>query len=71
MWEKQKIDKRTDIDFCEKQVLKAKIEQSRKNDIIESNIAFEAQSIAFTLIVIQLILLILIFLMPDRQKNII
>lgn len=65
-WEKQKIDKRTDIDFCEKQVLKSELDCRRKNDRIESDIAFQAQSVAFVVIVVQLILLVFIFLMPRK-----
>ena len=65
-WEKQKIDKRTDIDFCEKQVLKSKVDQNRKNDRRESEIAIQAQSVAFIVIIVQLILLVFIAIMPIK-----
>ena len=63
---KRKIDERTDIDFCEKQVLKSEIDCSRKNDRRESEIAFHAQSVAFIIIIVQLILLVFIAFMPQK-----
>jgi len=71
MWEKQKIDKRTDIDFCEKQLLKNDLDCRRKNDRIESEIAFQAQAFAFIIIIIQLILLVFIFMMQSKLKNLV
>lgn len=66
---KRKIDERIDIDFCEKQILKARIDQSRNNARIESNMAFETQVFAFIIIIIQLILLVFIFMIPNKSKN--
>lgn len=67
IWEKQKIDERTDIDFCKKQVLKSELDCRRKNDRIESGIAFQAQSVAFIVIIVQLILLVFIAFIPKKQ----
>lgn len=66
---KRKIDERIDIDFCEKQILKDRIDQSRNNARIESNMAFETQVFAFIIIIIQLILLVFIFMIPNKSKN--
>lgn len=68
---KRKIDERTDIDFCEKQILKDRIDQSRNNSRIQSNMAFETQVFAFIIIIIQLILLVFIFMMPSKLKNLV
>lgn len=69
MWEKQKIDDRTDIDLCEKKVLKSELDCRRKNDQIESNIAFQAQVFAFIIIIVQLVLLVFIFIIPSKSKT--
>ena len=66
---KRKIDERIDIDFCEKQVAKAKIDQTRANDKIESNIAFQAQAFAFVIIIIQFVLIIFIIMIPRKPKT--
>ncbi len=64
MWEKQRINKRTDIDLCEKQVLKKVIDLERKNKREQSNIAFQIQFVSFSVIVIQLILIVFIVRIP-------
>ncbi|AZI32028.1 hypothetical protein [Kaistella carnis] len=66
---KHKISERTDINNYEKELLKNQIDQNRKNEKNISNIAFQTQIVAFVLIVIQLVLLVFIFLMPNKQKN--
>jgi len=68
---KRKIDERIDIDFCEKQILKDRIDQSRNNYIIESNMAFETQVFAFIIIIVQLVLLVFIIMMPSKLKNLV
>ncbi len=67
MWEKRKIDEKTDIDFCEKQLLKGKIDQSRENDRIESNIALQNQFAAIIVIIVQFILLVFIVFMQSKR----
>jgi|SRR5690606_25763331 len=66
---KRKIDDRIDIDFCEKQILKDRIDQRRNNARIESEIAFQAQAFASIIIIIQLVLLVFIFMIPNKSKN--
>lgn len=68
---KRKIDERIDIDFCEKQILKDRIDQSRNNARIESNMAFETQVFAFIIIIVQLVLLVFIIMMPSKLKNLV
>ncbi|UUV20481.1 hypothetical protein [Paenimyroides aestuarii] len=69
IWEKKKIDERIDIDFCEKQLLKNNLDCRRKNDRIESEIAFQTQFFALIIIIIQLILLVFILMSPTKLKN--
>ena len=69
MSEKRKINARTDIDQCEKNLLTNKIDQQRANKVYVSGIAFQTQSIAFSIIVIQIILLIFVILIPSKNKN--
>lgn len=70
MNEKRKINARTDIDQCEKTVLTDRIDQQRANKVYFSGIAFQTQVIAFSIIIIQLILLIFVMLMPGKIKPI-
>ncbi|WP_027381786.1 hypothetical protein [Epilithonimonas caeni] len=62
-----KIEDRTDIDECEKKVLKGKVKQDRENAKRVSNDAFQVQVIAFGVIIIQVFLLVLIILMPSKN----
>ena len=66
---KNKIHARTDIDNCEKNLLQNQIDQKRKNERHNSQIAFQTQLVAFVLIALQLILLVLILLIPNKKKN--
>ncbi|UIR56784.1 hypothetical protein LZQ00_02960 [Sphingobacterium sp. SRCM116780] len=69
MWEKQEIDARTDIDTCEKKVLKNQIDLKRKNERYISDIVFENQRITLAVVIIQLILLVFIFLLSNGKKK--
>jgi hypothetical protein len=62
-----KIEERTDIDECEKRVLKEKVKQDRENEKSISNDAFQIQIIAFGVIIIQVFLLIFLILMPFKN----
>ena len=68
MNEKSKINTRTDIDQCEKNLLTNKIDQQRAIKVYVSGIAFQTQVIAFSIILIQIVLLIFIMLMPRKIK---
>lgn len=73
LYEKIKIDTRTDINECEKKILKNQIDFERKKERQISNIAFSTQFIALVIIVIQLILMVIILMMPkkvpEKTKN--
>jgi translation elongation factor EF-1beta len=62
-----KIEDRTDIDDCEKRVLKENVKQDRENDKRVSNNAFQIQIIAFGVIIIQIFLLVFIVLIPSKN----
>jgi len=66
LFEKQKINKRTDIDECEKKILTNQIDFERKKQRQISGIAFQTQFIALVIIVIQLVLLVVILMMPKK-----
>ncbi|SDG45993.1 hypothetical protein [Epilithonimonas hungarica] len=62
-----KIEDRTDIDECEKKVLKERVKQDRENAKRVSNDAFQIQVIAFGVIIIQIFLLVFIVLIPSKN----
>ncbi|RKE88299.1 hypothetical protein [Epilithonimonas arachidiradicis] len=63
----RKIEERTDIDDCEKKILKKEIQTKRQNEKDKSGIAFETQIYAFGIIMIQIILLFFIIMMPSEN----
>lgn len=65
----RKIEKRTDIDDCEKKVLKKEVQVKRQNEKDNSGIAFETQIFAFGIMLIQLILIFFIIMMPSKNKR--
>ena len=68
-FEKREINKRTDINECEKDILKNTIDFERKKKREISVIAFQTQIIAFVIIIIQIVLLIIILIMPKKNKK--
>lgn len=72
IWEKQKTNARTDIDLREKQWITNTIDMQRKYEKELSNIAFRNQFISLIVMAMQLILLVLIIMMPQKtiiEKN--
>lgn len=65
---KREIADRTDIDDCEKRVLQNQIDQQRKNDRQISEISLKTQFTLFSIIVIQIILLVLIIVTPKTKE---
>ena len=66
---KRKINERIDIDEFEKKELVNQIDFNRKEQINISNNAFQTQIIASILIVIQILILFLIYFMPNKITN--
>lgn len=63
---KKQIDNRLDINACKKELLKSEIDIERKNKKELSNIAFKTQFTTFSIVVIQLILLVIILVMHRK-----
>ena len=68
-FEKRKIDSRTDINDCEKELLKSEIDINRKNTKQNSIIAYNTQIIAFIIIGIQVVAFILVLLIPKSTHS--
>ena len=66
---KRKVDERTDIDLCEKQILKTQIDSIRANERQIAETAFETQLFAFAIIIVQLMLIVIILLFPKIKSN--
>ncbi len=64
---KREIQNRTDIDECEKKIRIYKIEEERARKRYYSNTAFQTQTIAFAVILIQIILLTTLLLPPIKK----
>ncbi len=69
LMKKQEIDKRTDLNTCEKNVLKSEIGFERTIERRISTIAYSTQVVAFIVICLQFILLIFICLMPNNKQT--
>lgn len=68
-FEKQKINNRTDINECEKDILKNAIDFERENKRQISVISYQTQITAFVIILIQIVLLIIILMIPKKVKG--
>ena len=68
-FEKRKIESRTDINDCEKELLKSEIDINRKNTKHNSTIAYNTQIIALIIIGIQVVAFILVLLMPKSTHS--
>ncbi|WP_066682154.1 MULTISPECIES: hypothetical protein [unclassified Chryseobacterium] len=66
MIQKIEIDKRSDINECEKEIRKNKIDFDRENFRKSSDIAYQTQIISFSIIIIQI--LIVFCLIFKREK---
>lgn len=66
MIQKIEIDKRSDINECEKEIRKNKIDFDRGNFRKSSDIAYQTQIISFSIIIIQI--LIVFCLIFKREK---
>lgn len=63
---KRKIDERTDIDDCEKKLLRNQVDQNRATFREISDEAFHTKIILLVVMVIQLVLLVFISMMPKK-----
>jgi len=67
--QKQEIDKRIDLNICEKEIEKNKIDNNRQNFRYNSEVAYQTQVIAFSIIVIQIVIIICLFLDNSKSKK--
>lgn len=69
MWQKRKINERTDIDKCKKEILKNEIDLGRQNKRKLSEIAMQTQIFLLGIIILQLLLIVYIgFFFPKNKK---
>jgi len=59
-FQKQRINNRTDINNCEKEILKTKINLERKSNKKISNIIFPIQFFLLVIILIQIVIIVLV-----------
>lgn len=67
--DKRKINERTDIDDCEKKILRNQVDQNRAKFREMSDEAFQTQIILFVVMIIQLVLLVFISIMPKKINS--
>lgn len=66
---KRKVDDRKDIDLCQKEILKTKIDLTRANERQNAATAFETQLISVAIIIVQLLLIVIIVLIPKNKPK--
>lgn len=67
--QKQEIDKRTDINSCQKKIEKNKIDNKRQNFRNASEVAYQTQVILFIIIVIQIVIITCLFIDNSKSKK--
>jgi len=67
--QKQEINKRTDLNNCEKEIEKNKIDNNRRNFRNSSEVAYQTQVIAFIIIVIQIVIIVFLFIDNSNFKK--
>jgi len=67
--QKWRVDQRSDIDSCEKQIIKNQIDLKRANERQVSGRAFQTQILALLIIVLQLILIVFVVLIRRKPYS--
>jgi|GEM_PF-405863 len=67
--QKWRVDQRSDIDSCEKQIIKNQIDLRRANERQISGRAFQTQILALLIIVFQLILIVFVVLIRRKPYS--
>lgn len=67
--QKWRVDQRSDIDSCEKQIIKNQIDLKRVNERQVSGRAFQTQILALLIIVLQLILIVFVVLIRRKPYS--
>ena len=67
-FKKQRINNRTDINKCEKEILKTKINLERKSKKKISNIILPIQFFLLVIILVHIVIIILVLMMPQKKK---
>ncbi|MCS4226029.1 hypothetical protein [Sphingobacterium sp. BIGb0165] len=67
--QKWRVDQRSDIDSCEKQIIKNQIDLKRANERQISGRAFQTQILALLIIVLQLILIVFVILIRRKPYS--
>lgn len=67
--QKWQVDQRSDIDSCEKQMIKNQIDLKRVNERQISGMAFQIQLFALLIIVLQLILIVFVVLIYRKPYS--
>ncbi len=65
--QKEQIDKRTDIDRCEKEIKKNILDNERKNFRNKSEIAYQTQLFSALIIILQIFLIIFLLLYKTKK----
>ncbi|MBD3906586.1 hypothetical protein NAL32_18295 [Chryseobacterium sp. Ch-15] len=66
MIQKNEINKRTDINECEKKIRKNKIDSNREDFRKLSDIAFQTQIISFSIIILQILLIVCLIFKKEK-----
>jgi len=67
--QKWRVDQRSDIDSCKKQIIKNQIDLKRANERQISGRAFQTQILALLIIVVQLILIVFVILIRRKPYS--